>query len=177
MSVFIRDTGMYFCCVFCPALESGWYCPNELSLGGVHFFFFWKRLNVDISSFWNVQWNIHMKPSGPLVFFVGRFFIIYSVSLILLDFSGSLLLLVSVLVDCLSLEIYPFSKHTTFWWIIFATVPYKDFNFCVIMATTKEELWEASKKIKRRESNKIATKNIKKQKKTLREECRNKRSV
>ena len=46
------------------------------------------------------------------------------------------------------------------------------------MATTKEELWETSKKKKKeRESNKIATKNIKKQKKTLREECRIKRSV
>jgi len=42
------------------------------------------------------------------------------------------------------------------------------------MATTKENL---CKKIKRKESNKIATKNIKKQKKTLREECKNKRSV
>ena len=41
------------------------------------------------------------------------FFIIYSVSSILLDFSRSLLL-VSVLVDCLSLGIYPLSKHTIF---------------------------------------------------------------
>ena len=36
---------------------------------------------------------------------------------------------------------------------------------------------QKKKKERERESNKIATKNIKKQKKTLREELRNKRSV
>ena len=65
-----------------------------------------------------------MKPSGPGLFFVGKFLITGSISSFLLVCSDFLFLLDSILVDCMFLRICPFLLgYPIFWHIIAQNSP------------------------------------------------------
>ena len=67
----------------------------------------------------NVWWNLPVKPSGPGLLFVGRFFITDSIFLLVISLSRFSILHGSIWFSCMFLRIYQFPLgHSIFWHII-----------------------------------------------------------
>ena len=77
---------------------------------------FWKSLNrIDISSSLNFWQNSTVKPSGPQLLFVGRFFMTVSISMLMMGW-----LRFSISSWFSFLRIHPFLPSCSFYWHIFA---------------------------------------------------------